>query len=458
MKRILVFVLSLSFVACTSGLQINGSTSTEKRLVKKISDATSEVIWTHEFAVGDFGINGNGKSFTSLRNPALLSGVLWSISNPGAVFNSSNGIWVVDYESRLSEFTLSSRAFGNKTIKKVALVFSADEVSVSMACSVGGIEYSGNYNEASSTIEFEGEGAGDILITITPSNAGGGIFFYNLSVCYEEGEHGSPYNPSEHGYHIVWQDEFDTNDFSQYWFENWGGGGNGEIQYYCANGVHTDGTRTAEISNGTLKISAHKVRRFNLKGKKYEYVSARINTYECWQYGYIEMRAKMPTVAGCWPAFWMLPDYNVYPSYVRDTNQGAGAGGEIDIVEFVPNDGNISYFSAHSYNVTGEAGRETVYSNGGGYCQSTILNNPEEWHTYGMLWTENEIIGYLDGYPYFFAVDGSGKNDAINPDWGFDKPYYIKLNLALGGGWGGSIDPNFTSATFEIDYIRVYQK
>lgn len=624
MKRLGFIVVALLLAACSKELPnhengVSIDNSTLKKIVTKVSESVDSV-WTHEFSVGDFGVYSNGTTYSSLTNPANLSGASWTISDPGVVFNSNNGIWVGNYVAQISEFSLSTSSFQDKTITNVALVYSADEVSVAMTCTVGGVEFQSDINEQTSTIEFTGTGSGTIVITVTPTSAGGGVFFYNLSIDCTDGTYepelpevdpndpvsvltsyvwrldrvdnaddwgnynditsaigntiefntdytvdmdfsanngstydhtdsgdwianpaalvynsgtrwsfsnvgdtnyinmtngsmvvnvqvvptngqyeilaldttnlkvitttdwGSysctwtlwftavgaaspdpepepPYNPVEHGYEIVWQDEFTVNDFSQYWFENWGGGGNGEVQYYCANGVHTDGTRTAEISNGTLKITAHKVRRFNIQGTKYNYISARLNTYDCWQYGYIEMKAKMPTVAGCWPAFWMLPDYDVYPAYVRETNQGgAGAGGEIDIVEYIPNDGNISYFSAHSYNVTAEAGNDTVYSNGGSYCQSTYLNNPDEWHTYGMLWTEDKIIGYLDGQPYFYAIDGTGLNTAVNPNWGFDKPYYIKLNLALGGGWGGTIDPNFTSATFEIDYIRVYQK
>ncbi len=630
MKKLAFFMMTIALVSCAKGLpeseegyllnDLGSATLEVKSAISSYAEGDSELFWEHEFSVGDFGINGNNVAYSSLTNPATLSGTIWNITNPGVVFNSNNGIWVGNYASQISEFSLSSESFSNKIITNVTLLYSIDEVAASITCTVGETEYQGEINEDDSTIEFTGEGTGDIVITVTPTSTGGGVFFYNLSVTYEEGtlepelpevdlnnpeslltsyvwrldrvdnadewgnydnittavgntiefnsnytvsmdfsaNNGStydhtdsgdwtddpstfvcnsgtrwafstvgetnyinmtngsmvvnvqvvptsgqyeiltldsttlkvitttdwgtyscswtlwftavgaatpdpepepPYDPVADGYSIVWQDEFNVNDFSQYWFENWGGGGNGEVQYYCANGVHTDGTRTAEISNGTLKITAHKVRRFNIQGTKYNYISARLNTYDCWQYGYIEMKAKMPTVAGCWPAFWMLPDYDVYPAYVRETNQGgAGAGGEIDIVEYLPNDGDVSYFSAHSYNVTAEAGYDTTYSNGGGYCQSTILNNPEDWHTYGMLWTEDEIIGYLDGQPYFYAVDGTGLNTAVNPNWGFDKPYYIKLNLALGGGWGGTIDPNFTSATFEIDYIRVYQK
>lgn len=627
MKKIGFLLLAVSLFACSKELPNNADMKFDNTVshpvantpMTKSSDISSS-IWEHEFATGDFGIQNNNTRYNRLTNPASLSGKTWSISNPGVVLNCNNGIWVGNYSSRISEFTLSSSDFQDRVITSVSLLYSADEVSVSISCSVGGVEYQSTINEATSTIEFSGEGIGELVITVSPSSRGGGIFFYNISVTSEEpatepelpevdssdpmslltsyvwrldrvdnadewgnydsittavgntiefngdftvdmdfsandgatfdhtdsGEwtnnpsaliynsatrwsftttgdtnyinmtNGSmvvnvqvvptsgqyeilaldssnlkvitttdwgtysctwtlwftavgiatpdpepepPYNPLDHGYSVVWEDEFNVNDFSQYWFENWGGGGNGEVQYYCANGVHTDGTRTAEISDGTLKITAHKVNRFSVDGTRYDYISARLNTYECWQYGYIEMKAKMPTVAGCWPAFWMLPDYNVYPAYVRETNQGgAGAGGEIDILEYLPNDGDISYFSAHSYNVTAEAGNNTVYSNGGSYCQSTLLNHPEEWHTYGMLWTEDEIIGYLDGQPYFYAEDGTGLNVAVNPDWGFDKPYYIKINLALGGGWGGTIDPNFTSATFEIDYIRVYQQ
>lgn len=266
------------------------------------------------------------------------------------------------------------------------------------------------------------------------------------------------------GYQSVWSDEFNGNSVSNDWkFESGGDWGNHELQYYCANGRITLNGReykTASVSgSGTLKIKAYKVSPSN-KTENKRYISARMYTRLpdlSWQHGYIEMRAKLPTTAGCWSAFWMLLSDG--PSYVLDPSR---RGGEIDILEHVPNDDvNKAYFSAHSYNATYEVGPETGYDDPVTgehylYCQSGQISNPADWHTYSMLWTHEYIRGYCDGVEYFYAPNPL-PDDTDLATWPFDQDYYLKLNLAIGGDWGGTPASNFSSATYEIDYVRVYQ-
>ena len=263
------------------------------------------------------------------------------------------------------------------------------------------------------------------------------------------------------GYTLVWNDEFDSSSkLSSKWnFEVGGTGwGNNELQYYCANGVYfPTGQKTADVSDGTLKIKAYKIAKSQSSNNK-EYISTRMNTKESWELGYIEMRAKLPTIKGCWPAFWMLPSDGPY-----DVMDPTGWGGEIDIVEYVPNDNpRMLYFSAHSHNATAAAGKTTGYVDPAtgkkySYCQSTTLATPEEWHCYGMEWTRDYIRGYLDGKEYFYAPNPSP--DEVDPhSWPFDQGFYLKLNLAIGGSWGGTPAADFTEATYEIDWVRVYQK
>ena len=211
-----------------------------------------------------------------------------------------------------------------------------------------------------------------------------------------------------------------------------------------------------------MKITARKITPSNSSDRK-SYISARLNTNESWQYGYIEMKAKLPTEKGCWPAFWMLPDPDYGNSYVRDESK---TGAEIDIMEYVPGeDMNTVHFSAHSYNVTAEAGRDTGYRDPQSntkysYSDNTAIANADtQWHYFSVLWTHEEIRGYLDGVEYYYAPNPTpGKYNLDNPDWGFDKPFYLKLNLAMGGSWGGEIANDFTSANFEIDYVRIYKQ
>ena len=263
------------------------------------------------------------------------------------------------------------------------------------------------------------------------------------------------------GYSVVWSDEFDSQVrlYSNWTFEKGGTGwGNSELQYYCDGGIYEPtGQQTAFVSDGTLKIKAYKITP-SYASDNCEYISTRMNTKEGWQYGYIEMRAKLPTIKGCWPAFWMLLINGPY--WVRDSSQ---TGAEIDIMEFVPGEEpNTVYFSAHSYNATPEAGTNTGYVDPStnkkySYCQWTSVATPGDWHCYGMEWTHEYIRGYLDGVEYFY-VPNPKPNTVDTASWPFDQIFNLKLNLAIGGSWGGTPATNFTEATYEIDWVRVYQK
>ena len=263
------------------------------------------------------------------------------------------------------------------------------------------------------------------------------------------------------GYSLKWSDEFDNQaDFYSNWhFEKGGTGwGNAELQYYCQDGVYTPtGQKTAAISDGTLKIKAYKIKASASSDNK-EFISTRMNTNAGWQYGYMEMRAKMPMVVGCWPAFWMLPINGPY--WVRDAS---GKGAEIDIMEFVPGDDpKTVWFSAHSYNATGEAGENTGYVDPESgikyrYTGDVHVDDPQNWHCYGLEWTHEYIKGFLDGVEYYYAPNPV-PNTVDSYTWPFDQIMNLKLNLAIGGAWGGEPAANFTEATYEIDWVRVYQK
>lgn len=242
------------------------------------------------------------------------------------------------------------------------------------------------------------------------------------------------------GYTLKWQDEFNDArvngktpmpNADKWYFETGAHGwGNNELQNYIPGFRGTD--TCAVISDGTLKIIAKKV------GS--EVLSIRMNTKESWQYGYFEARLRMPSGRGTWPAFWMLPqDFKNWP-----------LDGEIDIMEYVGYDPNVVHSTVHTQ----------AYNHGIGTQKgkSTRVENAEtEFHVYAVEWTANYIKGFADGVEYFH-FDNDSKGD-INT-WPFDKPFYLKLNLAWGGGWGGQqgVDETKLPATYEIDYVRVYQK
>lgn len=275
----------------------------------------------------------------------------------------------------------------------------------------------------------------------------------------EDGEETKGYAPQ--GYDLVWSDEFDSqsNMYSKWSFEKGGTGwGNEELQYYCGNGVYSPtGQQTASVSNGTLKIKAYKITPSSSSANR-EFISARLNTKEGWEHGYVEMRARLPMTKGCWSAFWMLPldgPYNVLDP--------SGWGAEIDIMEYVPGDNaKAVYFSAHSHNATPAAGKDTGYTDPTthklySYCQAGNVSLPNNWHCYGMEWTHEFIRGYIDGTEYFYAPNPMP--DTPNQFfWPFDQKFYLKLNLAIGGSWGGTPAADFTEDTYEIDWVRVYQK
>lgn len=243
------------------------------------------------------------------------------------------------------------------------------------------------------------------------------------------------------GYSLVWQEEFDAErqsdgkpalpDEQKWWYENFEKGTvNNELQTYVGGFSGTD--TVAAIHDGTLKIIARK------QGDKI--ISARINTTESWTYGYFEARLRVPGGKGTWPAFWMMPkNFEHWP-----------LDGEIDIMEYVGYRPNIVQSSIHTqaYNHVQQTEKTAT---------KTIQNAETEFHIYAVEWTADYIKGFVDGEEYF-RFDNDGKGDKHT--WPFDAPFYLKLNLAWGGDWGGSqgVDESKLPAVYEIDYVRAYQK
>ena len=461
-----------------------------------------ECPYWHTFADGDFGIGPtfdwggwvDGYYFDMLTVPDVLDGANWSITDAGyfewaGTEGWRKGIQLGTGGMTVSSFKLSSASFPG-VITSVTLGYNSgitDNSSLSVSCKVGGSAFGSKVFHGDGDYEavFTGSASGEIEITVA-STTNGAVYLYYLSVEYDPS--GSPAPAPEYtppvsateppaGYNLVWSDEFTageslTGGISKWTFESGGTGwGNNEEQYYCPDGTITlKGTtyHTAEVSpDGTLKIMATKLTDIPnvMKPDGKSYISARMNSKQSWKYGYFLMRAKLPITRGCWSAFWMLPKNG--SSYVRDNSMD---GGELDILEHVPTEAgeeNKIYFSAHSYYATGEAEGEGDYV---GYVDPTThvqygyhawktISSAADWHTYSMLWTDEFIRAYIDGVEYYYAPNPyPGKVNL--PYWGFSQEFYLKLNLAVGGNWGGSngIANNFGTQTFEIDYIRVYQQ
>jgi len=234
---------------------------------------------------------------------------------------------------------------------------------------------------------------------------------------------------------LVFQDEFNENGApnSSYWSYNIGTGsggwGNNELQYY------TDRPQNVVVENGMLKITA---RRELYMGSNY--TSARILTKGKVEqkYGRIEARIKLPLGQGLWPAFWMLG---------ADIDEvGWPSCGEIDIMEYLGNNPITAFGTVHG---PGYSGGESISKN------LTLTNSrfDTEFHIFGIEWGENYINFYIDDklYNQITPEDVSG-------EWVFNKPFYIILNVAVGGNLPGS--PNTQTAfpqTMFVDYIRIYQ-
>ena len=259
------------------------------------------------------------------------------------------------------------------------------------------------------------------------------------------------------GYTLVWRDEFDGTALDE---NKWGyqlgvqdqyGSstgpifwGNDELQYYTKDAV--------TVKDGSLVITATKTAMPD--GRSYS--SARILTRDkaSWTYGYFEARMKTPTGNGMWPAFWMLPQ----PTDKSNSNNLYGswpASGEIDIMEAKGRLRNVIDTTLHY----GGAWYEHEMSGG----STTLSSDTDEWHTYAVEWTSDRISWYIDGkFTYFVTKSMWWSQDRENrgQSMPFDQPFYILLNLAVGGQYDGGISPDdsFTSASMYVDYVRVYKK
>ena len=228
---------------------------------------------------------------------------------------------------------------------------------------------------------------------------------------------------------LAWSDEFNVNgapDSSKWGYDigtGSGGWGNNELQYY------TSRPENVIVENGYLKIKAIKE---SYLGSAYTSTRLLSKDKYSFKYGKIEFRAKLPAGGGTWPALWMLGN-NI-------STVGWPSCGEIDVMEHVGNQLNKIYGTLH------HPGHSGGNADGG---TVTISNVTTEFHIYSMEWNPTTIRFFVDNQPYYTFNNNSGVP--------FNQNFFIIMNVAMGGNFGGSIDPNFTSSTMEIDYVRVYQ-
>lgn len=249
--------------------------------------------------------------------------------------------------------------------------------------------------------------------------------------------------PSIEGYNLLWSDEFDGTTLDE---TKWNrethepGWTNNELQEY------TKSDDNIFVKDGHLVLKALKTEK---NGKPY-YTSGKVQGWNKTQftYGKVVVSAKVPEGQGLWPAIWMMPNqeskYGQWPKC-----------GEIDIMESLGNDTTTSYSTIHY----GEPHAEQ---------QGTIVKTGDEsfsakFHEYSVEWEPGEMRFYTDGElvltcnDWFTAEEGMNDKPYPAP---FDQPFYVQLNLAVGGNWPGNPDAStdFDKAEFQVDYVRVYQK
>lgn len=275
-------------------------------------------------------------------------------------------------------------------------------------------------------------------------------------------------------YKLVWEDNFDyegSPDPDKWTFEvgnhQWP---NRELQAY------TSLPENVSVHDGNLVIRAIKK-----KDGEREYTSAKINTSgkQSWQYGYFEFRVKLPKGLGSWPAIWMMPDVkfpempdwvptlpNGRPDFAKLTTEQRKAlppipaelrwpnCGEIDIIEHVGRLENNLLFSLHSKNHN-HADKSTVP-----YTTRVAFEEDlwADYHIYAFEWTEEYIEYFVDGKSYCRYNKSDDKLDQSHDSWPFDKPYYLIMNIAVGGGLGGPVTDEHLPFEMYVDYARVYQK
>jgi beta-glucanase (GH16 family) len=235
------------------------------------------------------------------------------------------------------------------------------------------------------------------------------------------------------GWTLVWQDEFDGDNIdAEKWTYDIGGSGwgNNEWQFY------TDRPENARIENGMLVIEAREEQFVSRN-----YTSARLKTEGLFSftYGRVEARMKLPFGNGIWPAFWMLGDDFALVGWPRC--------GEIDIMEHIGRQPTHIHGTVHGPGYSGGGGI-------GGYKTFPTGVLSDEFHTYAIEWEPDVIRWYVDDEQFFQVTP-----QVVRGDWVFDHPFFLILNLAVGGAWPGYPDETTVFPQFlTVDYVRVYQR
>ena len=232
---------------------------------------------------------------------------------------------------------------------------------------------------------------------------------------------------------LVWQDEFDGLDIDQTkWHLDTGytGGSNGELEIY------TPRPENVCIKDGCLVITAQKE---DYQG--FLYTAARLKTQglHSWKYGRIEAFIKIPSGQGVWPAFWMLGN--------DISTVGWPDCGEIDIMEHIGYRAETVRGTIHGPGYSRDDSVGADFTNPG-------VNFSDDFHLFAVEWEPDQISWYVDDCQYSTLTTHS-----VPGKWAFDHPFFLLLNLAVGGHWPGYPDETTIFPKFMVvDYVRVYEK
>lgn len=234
----------------------------------------------------------------------------------------------------------------------------------------------------------------------------------------------------------VWGDEFNTPGLpdSTKWGYEVGKIRNAELQYYTSKRLEN-----ARIEDSVLIIEARKEK---FSGADYTSASIISQGIGDWKYGKIEISAKVPTGKGTWPALWMMPTYSEYGGWPRS--------GEIDIMEYIGVEPQNLFYNAHFEGTNG-----TGHQSSGSGAVKKIANPFNQFIKFTLVWTPDKMEWYANDVKYHTYLKPADDYRR----WPFDKEFYLILNLAYGGSWGGyaGVDDTKLPHKFLIDYVRVYQ-
>lgn len=264
-----------------------------------------------------------------------------------------------------------------------------------------------------------------------------------LLVVAAHGQTTGPETSGGKGWQLTWSDEFNvadgsTPDPSKWTLETGGNGwGNEEWEYYTAR------PRNAHIQDGRLLITALQETYIGPHGVIRHYTSARLKTqgHFAQAYGRFEARIQIPSGQGMWPAFWIMGD-NIEQA-------GWPAGGEIDIMENMGKEPARILGTIHGPGYSGANGISAAFTLPRGRFA-------DEYHVFAVEWEPSLIRFYVDNNLYATRTPA---NLPAGTKWVYDHPFFILLNVAVGGNFGGNPDQTTTfPQTMAVDYVRVYKR